>query len=316
MSATCDPSGNKPATLVSPGSASNPAIRKASPQGTRCRQISGDDVDAITDLLNEGFPRLPRQHWVAALEVLGTRAIPEGVPRYGFMLESDGRAVGVLLVIVSQVLQGETTKMRTNGSAWYVQPNFRTHANVLLDRSMRLPSETYLNIFPAPHTFAFIEARGFIRYSNGTAVAVPALSRWVGGTRIIDAARLATAGRPISDHDRDLLIDHSRAGCVAFWCETRDGGYPFVFRRRLLKSCLPSAQLIYCRDLDDLTRLAGPVGRYLLFKGLPLILASTNGPIPGMPGKYFDGMYPMYFRGGNPPRTGDLAYTEAGLFGF
>ena len=128
--------------------------------------------------------------------------------------------------------------------------------------------------------------------------------------------RLTEAEVPISSEDHTLLVDHARAGCIAMWCETRDRGYPFVFRRRLLKSSLPAAQLIYCGDLEDLSYLAGPIGRHLLRLGLPVVLAATNGPVPGVPGVYLDGKYPMYFRGQTAPRLGDLAYTEAGLFGF
>ena len=32
-------------------------------------------------------------------------------------------------------------------------------------------------------------------------------------------------------------------------------------------------------------------------------------------GRYFDGIRPKYFKGPNPPRVGDLAYTEASMFG-
>jgi hypothetical protein len=32
-------------------------------------------------------------------------------------------------------------------------------------------------------------------------------------------------------------------------------------------------------------------------------------------GKYFGGKMPRYFRGPNRPRLGDLAYTEAAMFG-
>jgi hypothetical protein len=32
-------------------------------------------------------------------------------------------------------------------------------------------------------------------------------------------------------------------------------------------------------------------------------------------GKYFDGVAPKYFKGPTRPRLGDLAYTEAAMFG-
>jgi hypothetical protein len=316
MSETLDPARKTEPLTPALGLAPAPAARKSSLRGVRCRQIAAADIDAILGLLGEGFGRLPRRHWVDAIELLSGRVPPDGMPRYGYMLESDGRAVGVLLLIATKVHRDGTTTTLCNGSAWYVRPSFRAYASFLLDRSLRLSADTHLNVFPASHTLPVIEARGFVRFSNGISLSVLAATLRTRRIRILHAGRLADAEQPICDDDRDLLLDHFRAGCVALWCETRDCGYPFVFRRRLIKSRLPCAQLIYCRDLADLTRLAGPLGRYLLRRGLPVVLAATNGPIPGVPGIYIDGMYPMYFRGETPPRLGDLSYTEAGLFGF
>jgi hypothetical protein len=44
----------------------------------------------------------------------------------------------------------------------------------------------------------------------------------------------------------------------------------------------------------------------------PLVLIDANGPIPGLIGRFFDGKMPM---GPDHPRLGDLAHTEAALFG-
>jgi hypothetical protein len=289
--------------------------RGASSRRVSCRQIQVDDIETILDLLCEGFTSPLRRHWAAALETMGTRAIPCGAPRYGYVIESDGRAVGVLLVITTQLRHDVTTTIRSNGSGWYVRPGFRVCAPLLLSQWLRSPADTFLNLWPAYYTRSLIEARGFVRFSNGTAVLFPAVTLRSERIRILEAARLTEAELPIPSSDRTLLVDHSRAGCIALWCEDRHRGYPFIFRRRLIKSWWPCAQLIYCRDLEDLSYVAGPIGRHLLCLGLPVVLAGTNGPIPGVPGIYIDGWHPMYFRGQTPPRFGDLTYTEAGLFG-
>jgi hypothetical protein len=293
-------------------------VSRPSPTRVTCRQIATDDLVSILELLCEGFPRLPRRHWVAALEVLSSREIPVGMPRYGYMIESGARAVGVLLVIATELRHNGTSIIRSNGSSWYVHPSFRTYGGMLLSPWLRVPADVYLNVFPADHTFSIIEARGFTRFTSGVAVSVPALSLRRNRTKIFDAVRLANGELqiPIPEEDRRLLADHARAGCIAFWCQDRHRGYPFIFRKRFIKTLLPCAQLIYCRDLQDLTRLAGPMGRHLLRRGLPLMLAATNGPIPGILGLYFNNKYPMYFRGDVRPQPSDIAYTEAGLFGF
>ena len=67
--------------------------------------------------------------------------------------------------------------------------------------------------------------------------------------------------------------------------------------------------------MADVARFAGPIGRYLALRGRPFVIIDANGPIPGLIGKYFDDTMPKYFRGPARPRLGDLAYTEAALFG-
>jgi hypothetical protein len=44
-------------------------------------------------------------------------------------------------------------------------------------------------------------------------------------------------------------------------------------------------------------------------------MVDANGPVAGLGGRYFAERLPKYFRGPVEPRLGDLAYTEAALFG-
>ena len=74
-------------------------------------------------------------------------------------------------------------------------------------------------------------------------------------------------------------------------------------------------RLIYCRDLGDFARFARPLGRRLLRHGMPWIAVDANAPIPGLPGFFQKRGDRQYFRGPDQPRLGDLAYTEAALFG-
>ena len=60
---------------------------------------------------------------------------------------------------------------------------------------------------------------------------------------------------------------------------------------------------------------ARPIGLRLARDGLFFTLLDANGPISGLVGKYYDDKYPKFFLGPNPPRLGDLAYTETAMFG-
>jgi hypothetical protein len=84
---------------------------------------------------------------------------------------------------------------------------------------------------------------------------------------------------------------------------------------RLVKGVMPCTQLIYCRHLQEFVRFAWPIGRYLTARGRPLVVINSNGPIPGLVGKYLGNKEPKYFRGPDQPSFGDLAYTEAVMFG-
>ena len=78
---------------------------------------------------------------------------------------------------------------------------------------------------------------------------------------------------------------------------------------------MPCAQLIYCPDIADFVRFAAPLGRYLAWRGRPLVILDANGPVRGLVGRYFDDTMPRYFKGPVRPRLGDLAYTETAFFG-
>lgn len=279
----------------------------------RSRQIRESDFVAVIDLLARGFRVRSRRYWRRALAQLASHPTPAGLPRYGYLLEYNGRTVGVILLIFSAVPDGGTSAIRCNLSSWYVEPQFRSHAPLLISQAIRHKNVTYVNISPALHTRPIIEAQGFSRYGNGQFVTVPALSRGCGQeqARVVDLDALNDAPA----EDRSLLLDHRAYGCISLWCKTPDDAYPFAFVPRRLKGLIPCTQLIYCRDIADFVRFAQPIGRYLAARGRPLVIIDSNGPIAGLVGRYFEGRAPKYFKGGVAPRLGNLAYTEAVMFG-
>jgi hypothetical protein len=280
----------------------------------RSRQIADADIERVVDLLARGFGLRPRSYWQRALERLSSHPAPADMPKYGYLLESGGDLVGVILLIFSSIPGEQSSKMRCNVSSWYVEPAFRSYASLLISQAIKNKNVTYLNISPAAHTQPIVEAQGFSRYSTGQFVAVPALSPLGGGTvKVIDAAQRPDAS--IEPSELDLLLAHKEYGCLSLWAVASGNAHPFVFMPRLAKGCVPCVQLIYCRHIDDFVRLAGPIGRYLAARGRPLVIVDSIGPIPGLVGKHIDGKVPKYFKGPDRPHFGDLAYTEAVLFG-
>ncbi len=283
--------------------------------GIRCRQIGEDDNPAIVDLLTRGFPNRGHQFWVRALDQLAKRAPPPDLPKYGYLLEADGVLVGAILVICSTMRVGEALTPRCNLSSWYVEPAYRAYAPLLVSHALRHKGVTYLNVSAAPNTWPIIEAQGFSRYSDGIFVCLPMLN---GASRrekidLLDPRRGAPMGA--DPFEQEMLVQHAEHGCASLWCVTADGAYPFVFRRRLVKGFVPCAQLIYCRDIADFERFAGPLGRHLAWRGRPIVIVDSNAPIPGLVGIFRPGSKPKYFKGPQRPRLGDLAYTEYAILG-
>jgi hypothetical protein len=281
----------------------------------RCRQIGEADIAAVAALLGRGFPNRTRQFWTDALDRLARREAPPGFPKYGYLLESGDGPVGALLLICSAIREGGRVATRCNLSSWYVEPAYRAYATLLVSQALGHKDVTYTNVSAAPHTWPIIEAQGFSRYCDGVFVAMPMLNGLFGGgsVRVFDASENPAAGFDASE--QDILQRHIEHGCISLWCETAGHAYPFVFHPRLVKHAIPCAQLIYCRDVADFVRFAGPVGRYLARRGKPFVIVDSNGAIPGLVGSFRRGSMPKYFKGPQRPRLGDLAYTEYVVLG-
>jgi len=280
----------------------------------RIREILDGDIDPVTDLLTRGFPS-PRRYWEVGLERLRTRSAPPDMPRYGYMLEADGNPVGAILVISNLRRVGDRREVFSNLASWYVDPAYRSHATQLLKRALTNKQATFLSISPATHVRPIYEAFGFRCYSGGQLLAVPALARnrQNARTRIVGTDNFSTCG--LAETERHLLELQAGYGCISLCCVTDGQTRPFVFLPRTIRRFIPSAQLVYCRDISELVDVAGSVGRYLLSLGRPFVLIDANGPIPGLPGKYFPDATPKYYKGAATPVLGDLTETEATIFG-
>jgi hypothetical protein len=284
------------------------------PVSVRPRQISERDIPDVVDLLTRGYEyKISREFWKNIFEGLSRRSVPPGFPRYGYVIESDGKFVGVIILIFSTIWKDGVANIRCNGSSLYVDPTFRVYAPLLTSQPLKDRNVTVLNITAAPHTHKMVEASGFTKYSDGVFVSVPILSRAHAHAPVRIISVLEEPDVPFDQHDHELLLDHADFGCTSLWCVADERAYPFVFRSRWAKH-LPCAQLIYSRSVEDFVRFARPIGLHLARKLQLLVILDADGLVPGLFGKYLK-KWPRYFRGPNRPQTGDLAYTETALFG-
>jgi hypothetical protein len=287
-------------------------------QQVRCREISDADIEAIADLLTRGFVYRPREYWVQGLRRQASREVPQGYPRFGYTLDNNGVAVGVLLLLYTSGTERGAATIRCNLSSWYVDPAFRNYAPLLTTVAQRNKEVTYLNISPAKWTWPIIEAQGFNCYCSGLFFSIPALSRVEAGATVEIIAPETRAIEGLPDADVKLLTSHARYGCLSLVCRTTGGAFPFILMPlRIRRGWIapPAMQLIYCRDVADYVRCAGAIGRVLIRQAKFSVLLDANGPIPGLTGLYTEARGRKYFKGPDRPRHADLTETELVLYG-
>lgn len=284
------------------------------PPKVRCRTIAAADLEGIADLLARGFPARPRAYWMAGLLRLAHRGVPEGYPRFGFMLEFEGAPVGAILTIAQTIRHDGVPHVRCNLSSWTVDPAFRSHAALLAMVPFRLKGAMLVNVSAAPNTWRTIEAQGFARYTTGQRLALPVLAQSDPALRLAPYVPGSTPDLP----EAELLADHAAAGCLSLLGQAPDGPVPFVLmdvRGRQGRWWLPAMQLVFARSPQDVRRFAAPLGRLLLRRGRPFLLQDMEAGAPALPGITLRGRAPKYARGPQRPRPGDLAYTEFTIFG-
>ncbi len=284
----------------------------------RCREIGEADLDAVADVLTRGFDGRPRDYWTQGLQRQAARAVPQGYPRFGYMLDHEGTPVGVLLLLYSlRPCDGELA-IHCNLSSWYVEPAFRNYAPMLTRIAQRHKEVTYFNISAATPTWPIVEAQGFRAYCRGLYVSFPLMSRPEPDVTVdvVTADTTAVDGLPAADVE--LLTRHAAFGCLSLVGRTSRGVVPFIFqpmRIRRGRIAVPVMQLVYCRTTADYVACAGAIGRTLFLRGKISVALDANGPIEGVAGFYTEKRGRKYFKGPHQPALADLTDTELVLYG-
>lgn len=284
----------------------------------RCREIGASDIEAVADLLTRGFFGRARDYWTRGLYLQASREVPQGYPRFGYVLDHGGTPVGVLLLLYTARSDGDESPVYCNLSSWYVEPAFRNYAPMLTKIAQRHKDVTYFNISPATWTWPIVEAQGFRAYCKGVFFSFPALSWAGGGTTVETVSRDADSIAGLSRSETELLARHAAYGCLSLVCRTPAGAYPFILLpMRIRRGWIapPAMQLIYCRDISEYVACAGAIGRFLLVRGKVSVILDANERVPGLAGIHTERRGRKYFKGPHRPRLADLTDTELVLYG-
>ncbi len=280
-----------------------------------CREIADHELGRVARFLDRGFPRAAGEGWNfgRVLNVLARRRLQPLLPRFGFMLESDGELVGAVLQMCTHMADGTPPQTRCAMSSWVVTPEFRPYAPLLAARAMRIPGATYLNMTPAAHTVPILEAQGYQPLFHGRMITFPASGR-VRERTVIRRFSPSADRSVLPALEWDLMAFHADCGCRCVTCDAGGGTYPFVFMLQSGRGPMRIAHLMYCRHIDDYARFSHPLARHMAPFGIAAVTVSSDAYIGGMRNVRDTGGA-IYCKGPHPPRVGDLAYSERVFFG-
>ena len=280
------------------------------------RRIADEDLGFLADFLGRGLG-YPASYFRTILNRLKEHPTPAGRPKYGYVLTDEDAIVGASIQIYSYVPGPNGPTVRCHMASWCVEEKYRPFAALFFRRALRATDVTYINTSARPLAVPIIRAQGFSEYSNGQFLSLPLLTPSPNdefdSVRVVSGSIIPNV--PYDEADRQLLSDHHKYGCIALWCITSERAFPILLQKRLFRGVVPGVQLIYCHHTDDFVRFSRAIGRYLATKGIFFARLDANGPMPGLFGWYFNRMEPRYCKG-EPPRLGDLAYTQAVLTKF
>jgi len=269
------------------------------------REIVSSDLDQLALLFAKSLG-FSKEYYSKILETVTYLSTPIGFPKYGYVLLSGDVIVGAILTIFTTIRSGA---VRCHVTTWTVDPAYRPYAALFFSRALKYKDVTYLNILANQRSLGFIDLQGFSRFSDGQFAAIPLLSKASGDRRVKLISADAVPNPDVDADEQELLLTHKKYGCMSIWCVTQESAHPFVFQPR---STFPGVQLIYCRGVDEFVRFARPIGLFLARRRYFYVVVNSNGPVPGLVGKYFPGVLPLYSKG-PPPHIGDLAYTQFAL---
>ena len=282
-----------------------------------CREILANDAKGVIQLLDKDFSSArDKSFWEMAFERMSTHRAPPGYPQFGYILEADGVPVGIILLIFTEIDNDEDSAyIQCSVSSWYVEPQFRSFGTLLMSFALKHKHVTYFNLTPAPHTWKILAAQGYRRFSDGRVTSIPMLSNNAWGCRVEHASKASMHSSGLSQFELDLLKIHADYGCLSLICTSPDGSRPpsvFSVRRRL--GVIRFGFLVYRRDVDNFVKFAGALGRYLLFRGISLVIVDAQDRVPGLVGRY-SAVNPKYYKGPRAPWLGDMPFSDRAMFG-
>jgi hypothetical protein len=280
------------------------------------KPLLDEDLPVASALLIEGFPERGVAFWNDGLRRMwqhaGNAAV--GVP-LGLLMMDGTQAVGVALTPASRRFRADGSAYTlVNLSSWYVRPQFRWRAGLMLRSMLSDPSHAYVDLTPSEDVKRMLPLFGFKPVNQGTTIAV--LPAYAAGSS--QGARI----RPLQPTDdlppgappMEMLIGHRQLNCESLVLDHPEGRTLLVYRPRRLRR-LPGARLKFIGDHAVLYRHLPVVARHLLSRGMVMLSWDTRPErCPGVPLFHLPGGI-WYARGENFDHCSDFIGTELCILG-
>jgi hypothetical protein len=267
------------------------------------------------DLLVEGFPERSRAFWECALANLqryGGNA-DAGAP-LGFLFFEKQSPAGVILTpaYLRRRADGSPLKI-VNLSSWYVRPEQRWRAGLMLKSIIADQSVVYTDLTPTERVRQILSALDFAPINAGVELAfLPALALtggWTGATRPADPETWTFPLGP----DWAAVEAHRALGCVPLCVDGPSGTCRIVYRRARYRNA-PAASLVCVESHAKLRPGMGALARHLLARGIVLLLLPAQSARVGL-GSVFRPRDIWFAKGDAFADRTDVLGSELTLFG-
>ncbi len=274
------------------------------------RPVGFQSLDETLPVLSRGFPSTSRASWIANLDRLKRYGAGDPTARAAYLLEAEGRDVGVILTIPSTRQRlGNVTTPIVNLSSWYIDPEHRWRGPRMLQKIVANEATIYTDLTPTAPVRAMIGRLGFRSWTEGTLIFVLpwlAIGR-TGESHVVPLHKLApdTLDPPILS----MLEEHAAAGCIAAALWDGNALHPLIFSRTTRRG-INVARLIYAENRAVVTSHMPAIARFLLRRKIVLVAmnADRQERIPG--GIFTQRLPPAFFKGKSAPPQCDLTYSE------
>lgn len=233
--------------------------------------LSSADLDKAADLLVEGFPERTPAFWQRAIDALkrhGGNGPAEFPP--AFLWLSKGKPVGVALTpaVVRRCPEGALRRI-VNISSWYVHPDHRWRAPLMLKKLTDAPDTVLTDLTPSPSVRRMLPQLGFRPINRGTRFAfLPAAALHRGrGERVLEL--------PPAE-DPPVMGSHRVLGCVPLVVEGPAGSTVVIYRRARVRG-VPAADLVYVESHRALAGGFSALSRHLLGRGFMFLRVPALG---------------------------------------